>query len=312
MRYGFGVDVGGTTVKLGLLSEDGAMPERWEIPTRTGNGGAEILPDIALELTACIRRRGLEKSALLGVGIGVPGPVNEYGVVNRCVNLNWGVVDVGKTLGQLTGLNVRVGNDANCAALGEYWKGGGAGSRSAMLVTLGTGIGGGIIWNGRLLTGAHGVAGELGHISVCADETVRCTCGKTNCVEQFASAGGIVRLARKRLEDGDRPSFLRALPGFCCEDVFAAAAAGDALAGETLEQVYDCLAQALAAACCVCDPECVILGGGVSNAGEVLRAGVERRFRVHRFHACRDTRFVLAKLGNDAGICGAFRLQVLD
>lgn len=229
-------------------------------------------------------------------------------MVNRCVNLNWGVFNLHDALGILTGLRVRAGNDANCAALGEFWMGGGSGCRSAIFVTLGTGIGGGVIVDGRLLTGAHGVGGELGHIEISAPDKAPCTCGKRGCVEQYASANGIVRVTKKRLAESAEPSCLRGMADFACKDVFDAARGGDAFAVETLEQVFDYLGEALADACCVCDPERIILGGGVSRAGDYLLRGVERHFRLHMFHACKDTQFALATLGNDAGMYGAFRL----
>ena len=186
--------------------------------------------------------------------------------------------------------------------------GGGSGCRSAIFVTLGTGIGGGVIVDGRLLTGAHGVGGELGHIEISAPDKAPCTCGKRGCVEQYASANGIVRVTKKRLAESAEPSCLRAMEHFACKDVFDAARSGDAFAVETLEQVFDYLGEALADACCVCDPERIILGGGVSRAGDYLLQGVERHFRLHMFHACKDTQFALATLGNDAGMYGAFRL----
>lgn len=308
MKYGFGVDVGGTTVKLGLLGEDGTLLHKFEIPTRTENGGAAILPDIAAAVDAVLRERGIEKSEVLGIGIGVPGPVDENGLVNRCVNLNWGVFNLHEALGKLTGLRVKAGNDANCAALGEYWKGGGKGSSSAIFVTLGTGVGGGIILGGKVLSGAHGVGGEVGHITVNAPDRAPCTCGKRGCVEQYASANGIVRVTRERLAASQEPSSLRALESITAKDVFDAAKNGDAFAVAALEQVFDYLGEALASACCVCDPERIILGGGVSKAGQYLLDGVERHFKVHMFHACKGTEFSLATLGNDAGMYGAFRL----
>ena len=239
MKYGFGVDVGGTTVKLGLLSEAGELLEKWELPSRTENGGENILPDIARSVQDCMARRGLSRDDCLGLGIGVPGPVDASGMVNRCVNLNWGVFNLHDALGILTGLRVRAGNDANCAALGEFWMGGGSGCRSAIFVTLGTGIGGGVIVDGRLLTGAHGVGGELGHIEISAPDKAPCTCGKRGCVEQYASANGIVRVTKKRLAESAEPSCLRAMEHFACKDVFDAARGGDAFAVETLEQVFD-------------------------------------------------------------------------
>lgn len=308
MKYGFGVDVGGTTVKLGLFDENGDLIENREIPSRTENGGAAILPDIASAVAACAERRALADADLLGIGIGVPGPVAGDGTVNRCVNLNWGVFNLHNALGALTGLPVKAGNDANCAALGEYWRGGGVGSESALFVTLGTGIGGGVILGGKVLNGAHGVGGEIGHITVSAPDKHPCTCGKRGCIEQYASANGIVRVTRERLAATEEPSCLREIENLTCKDVFSAAEGGDRFAAAALEQVFDYLGEALASACCVCDPERIILGGGVSKAGAYLLDGVKRHFEKHMFHACKGTEFSLAVLGNDAGMYGAFRL----
>lgn len=308
MKYGFGVDVGGTTVKLGLFNEAGELLEKWEIPTHTENGGAAILPDIADAIAACVKRHNTADTDLLGIGIGVPGPVAEDGTVNRCVNLNWGIFNLHEALGALTGLPVKAGNDANCAALGEYWKGGGMGCSSALFVTLGTGIGGGVILNGKVLSGAHGVGGEIGHITVSAPDKHPCTCGKRGCIEQYASANGIVRVTRERLALTDAASSLRSYEALTCKDVFYAASGGDRFAKETLELVFDYLGEALASACCVCDPERIILGGGVSKAGPYLLEMVQRHFEMHMFHACKGTEFSLAALGNDAGMYGAFRL----
>lgn len=308
MKYGFGVDVGGTTVKLGFFTADGTLTEKWEIPTRTADGGAAILPDIAEAINDCLARKGVEKADVLGIGIGVPGPVSDEGVVNRCVNLNWGVFNLHEALSALTGLKIKAGNDANVAALGEYWKGGGAGSRSAIMVTLGTGVGGGVILDGKVLNGAHGAGGELGHITVSAPDKAPCTCGKRGCVEQYASANGIVRVTKERLAQCDTPTVLRSFDPLTSRDIFDAAKAGDAFAVETLEIVFDYLGEAIASACCVCDPERIILGGGVSKAGQYLLDGVARHFEIHKFHACAGTEFSLATLGNDAGMYGAFRL----
>lgn len=308
MKYGFGVDVGGTGIKIGLFSSDGELLEKWEIPTHTECGGERILPEIAASIDACIAARGLKKQELLGIGIGVPGPVDEQGNVNCCVNLNWGVFNLPEVLGKLTGLKVKAGNDANVAVLGEHWQGGGKGSHSTMLVTIGTGIGGGVVLYDRILNGAHGVAGEIGHIVVNRDEPLPCSCGKHGCVEQYASANGMVRVTKQRLASDNTPSALREIAQLTSKDIFACAAKGDGLATEILEQTYDYLGEAIADACCICNPELVLIGGGVSAAGQPLLEGIERHFCTYRFHACKDTRFALATLGNSAGIYGGFRL----
>ena len=312
MKYAFGVDVGGTTVKLGFFTREGILMEKWEIPTRPENGGAAILPDIAASIDDCLARRSVAKADVLGIGIGVPGPVDDDGNVNRCVNLNWGVFNLHEALGALTGLPVKAGNDANVAALGEYYDGGGKGSRSMLMVTIGTGIGGGFIWNGQILNGAHGVGCEIGHL--CVDpspDAEACTCGKRGCAEQYASARALGRIAQRALlAEPDRPSLLREEAELSSRTVFRCAARGDALAKELLDRVYDILGLTIAGGCCMVDPELVVLGGGMSKAGQTLLNGVMPRFEHHMFHACKGTKFALATLGNDAGIYGCFHLAL--
>ena len=310
MQYGFGVDLGGTTVKLAYFDETGAMLHKWEIPTVTADGGKQILPDIAQAIANYLAENNIPKAAVLGIGIGVPGPVSAEGIVNRCINLGWGVFNISAELSRLTGLPVKAGNDASVAALGECWKGGGDGCKNMVFATLGTGVGGGIVVNGELLHGAHGAGGEIGHIVLNREETETCGCGKRGCVEQYCSATGIVRIARQFLRKTDTPSCLRKADPLTCKDVFDAAAAGDSLAKEILEQVYAYLGEFLANVCNVVNPEAVVLGGGVSKAGAPLLEGVQRHFGKYVFHAAADVRFALATLGNDAGAYGAFKLAL--
>ncbi len=298
MQYCFGVDLGGTTVKLACFTADGTLIRKWEIPTVVTDGGSHILPDIAASLKDYCRSAGLTE--VLGIGIGVPGPVTGQGIVNRCVNLGWGVLDIPKELGALTGLPVAAGNDADVAALGEYWKGGGQGSDSMVLVTLGTGVGGGIIHGGQIIHGAHGASGEIGHMVLNRHETERCGCGKYGCVEQYCSATGIVRMAKK----------MGFAENLTCKDIFDKAAAGSAKAQAVLEQVYAYLGEFIANVCCVFDPEMVVIGGGVSKAGQPLLDGIQRYFSQYIFHAAADIRFSLAQLGNDAGVYGACKLAL--
>lgn len=311
MKYAFGVDVGGTTVKLGFFTQEGILLEKWEIPTCPEDGGSAILPDIAKAIEGCLARRRVGRQDVLGIGIGVPGPVDDDGNVNRCVNLNWGVFNLHEALSRLTGLRVKAGNDANVAALGEYYDGGGKGSRSMLMVTLGTGIGGGFIWNGKILNGAHGVGCEIGHMTVNrSPDALACTCGKRGCAEQYASARALGRLAEARLKATDRPSILRERDQVSAKAVFECAAAEDPLAKELLSELFDTLGLTIAMGCCMVDPELVVLGGGMSKAGKALLDGVAPRFEHHMFHACKGTRFALATLGNDAGIYGCFHLAV--
>ncbi len=310
MKYGFGVDLGGTTVKIAYFTETGEMLDKWEIPTRTADGGKEILPDIAASLKQYQLTHGICRETLLGVGIGVPGPVDSKGIVHKCVNLGWGTVDIEKELSALTGLNVRSGNDANVAALGEYWKGGGMGCDNIVFITLGTGVGGGIILDGKLLVGTHGAGAELGHMLLNPHETAVCGCGKRGCVEQYCSATGIVRLAALRLAQDTTPSCLRELENVTCKDIFDGGKAGDPVANEILNQYFDYMGQFLGSVCAAIDPEAVVIGGGVSKAGDALLDGLRPYFQKYAFHASKQTRFALASLGNDAGAYGAFKLAV--
>ena len=311
MKYGFGVDLGGTTVKLAYFDQEGTLLNKWEIPTRTQDGGKYILPDIAEAIANFISANGICRDTIIGVGIGVPGPVDNHGSVNKCVNLGWGQMDIAGSLSELTGFPVKAGNDASVAALGECWKGGGQGYENMVFATLGTGVGGGIVVGGNVIHGVHGAGGEIGHMVLNRDETEVCGCGKRGCVEQYCSATGIVRIAKQFLAREETPSSLRQLEEITCKDVFDAGKAGDALAGEILEQVYAYMGEFLANICCVTDPEAVVLGGGVSKAGAPLLEGAQRHFRKYAFHALQDVTFCLATLGNDAGAYGAFRLALL-
>lgn len=306
-KYGFGVDVGGTTVKLGLFDIDGMMLEKWEIPTNTQDGGAAILDDVAAAVLGKIEERGIDKEDVLGIGLGVPGPVDAEGIVHKCVNLGWGVFNVEETLESKTGLRVKAGNDANVAALGEAWQGGGKGYQNVVMVTLGTGVGGGIILNGKILPGTNGAAGEIGHIHVNSDEEECCGCGNKGCLEQYASATGIVRMAKKKLASETRQTVLTEKNPLTAKDIFDAAKVGDVVAEELVEKLCDVLGTALARVSCVVDPEVFVIGGGVSKAGEILTEGTARYYDIHAFHACRRCKITLATLGNDAGMYGCVK-----
>ena len=310
MKYGFGIDLGGTTVKIAYFDETGTMLDKWEIPTVTTDGGKQILPDIAASIRGYLDAHQIAGSAILGLGIGVPGPVDAKGVVNKCINLGWGVFNIAEELTRLTGFPVKAGNDANVAALGEFWKGGGQGCNNMVFVTLGTGVGGGIVIEGQLLHGAHGAGAEIGHLVINKEETEPCGCGKRGCVEQYCSATGVVRLAKRYLAAHDTPSSLRTLEAMTCKDVFDAGKAGDEAAAAILDQYYALMGEFLANVCAVADPEIIVLGGGVSKAGSVLIDGVVPYFKKYAFHATAGAQFSLASLGNDAGAYGAFKLAL--
>ena len=310
-KYGFGVDVGGTTIKMGFFETNGRLISKWEIKTNTEDGGENILSDIALAIDNKLAQEAISKNEVQGVGIGVPGPVRSDGVVNGCVNLGWGVVDVASELGKLTGLSVKVGNDANVAALGEMWQGGGKGSKDVIMVTLGTGVGGGIICDGKMIAGFHGAGGEIGHITVNKEEIEPCNCGQYGCLEQYTSATGIVRMAKRKLNRSTEETSLRKFEELTAKDIFDEAKAGDPIAKQLVEELGSILGSTLSNIACVADPEIIVIGGGVSKAGEILIETIQRHFIEGCFHACKNTKFVLASLGNDAGIYGCMQM-ILD
>ena len=259
MKYLYGIDIGGTTVKMGLFGEDGTLKEKWEIKTRTEENGKNILPDIAQAVNDHSKANGFDKEDVIGLGVGVPGAVLEFSKVNECVNLGWGSVDVAGELSKLTGCKVKATNDANAAALGEIWMGAAADYNSAVMITLGTGVGGGIIVDGKIIDGSRGYGGEIGHMTVDSFDDRVCNCGKTGCLELYASATGIVYETKKAL---------------------------------------------------MVDPEVFVIGGGVSRAGQILLDAVNAHFKKYTFGKAQETGFVLATLGNDAGIYGAASLML--
>ncbi len=310
-KYCFGVDLGGTTVKIGLFDTEGTVLDKWEIPTRKEDSGSKILPDIADAVLGKIAEKKIAKDDITGVGIGVPGPVDDKGVVHMAVNLGWGVININEVLGSLLQMPVKAGNDANVAALGEMWCGGGKGCSDMVLATLGTGVGGGIIVNGKMVTGATGAGGEIGHIHIEDDEPDACGCGGHGCLEQYASATGIARLANRKLAATTQDSVLRAAKergAVSAKTVFDAVKNGDALACEIAEEFGEYLGKGLAAIACVVNPEVIVLGGGVSKAGAILCEYVAKYYQKYVFHGCSSAQFKLATLGNDAGIYGAAKL----
>ena len=307
-KYVFGVDVGGTTIKMGLFDLNANVLEKWEIKSITANGGERILPDIAESVQNKLKELDIEEDEVAGIGIGVPGPVDAAGTIYKTANLGWDTVfNIPEAFQKYLKLPVMAGNDANVAALGEMWQGGGKGYKDLVVVTLGTGVGGGIICNGQMVTGANGAAGEIGHIHVEDNETEECGCHNIGCLEQYASATGIVRLAKRRLKATDEESVLRGSE-VSAKAVFDAVKAGDEVAIQIAEEFGEYLGKGLAAVATVVNPEAFVIGGGVSKAGEILFSFVEKNYKKYVFHGSRDAVFRLATLGNDAGIYGAAKL----
>lgn len=303
----FAADIGGTTVKLGLFTPEGEVVDKWEIPTRKDDNGGLILPDIAESIKSKMKDKGIVSEDVIGIGVGAPGPVDKDGVIHKAVNLGWGVLNIKEELEKLTGISVKAGNDANVAALGEMWKGGGEGFTDLVVVTLGTGIGGGVIIDGKIVTGSTGAGGEIGHIHIEDNEEESCGCGNKGCFEQYASATGVVRLANRKLSSSSKESVLRA-GGVSAKTVFDAVKAGDELAVEIAEEFGEYLGKGLASIACVTNPEVFVIGGGVSKAGQVIIDYAQKYYKKYVFHASREAKFVLATLGNDAGIYGAAKL----
>lgn len=306
--YCFGVDVGGTSVKIGLFKVDGTVLDRWEIPTRTADHGKDILPDTASSILDKMKEKKLTADEIAGVGVGAPGPIDRSGTVHVAVNLGWGVFNIPETMSALLGgIAVKAGNDANVAALGEMWKGGGQGYENLVMVTLGTGVGGGIINEGRIVSGSAGAGGEIGHIHVRDEETIPCNCKNYGCLEQYTSATGIARLAKEKLAEDSRESVIRR-ENISAKTVFDGVKAGDELAIEVAEEFGEILGKALAGVAGVVNPEVFVIGGGVSRAGRILFDFIEKNYKKYAFVGCHNAKFELATLGNDAGIYGAAKL----
>ena len=309
--YAFGVDIGGTTVKIGFFKTDGTKLDSYEIPTRTEDGGKNVLPDVSASLENYLKEKGIGKDQVEGIGLGVPGPTTEDGIVKKCVNLGWGIINAAKEMENLIGIPTRAGNDANVAALGEQWKGGASGYQNVVMITLGTGVGSGIIIGGKIVSGADGAAGEFGHVCVNEEEEEACNCGHKGCLEQYASATGIVRLAKRYMEKhpGEQ-GVLYNLENVTAKDVFDAAKESDDAALAIVDEFADILGKALATLTAILNPEAIVIGGGVSKAGEILLQAVREKYRIYAIDATKDTVFCLATLGNDAGIYGCAGLML--
>ena len=311
-KYAYGVDIGGTTVKIGFFETTGKLVDTWEIPTRTENDGELILPDIAESIKENNEKNSITTDDIEGIGMGVPGPVKDDGTVLKCVNLGWGVFNVEKALSVICGgVNVKAGNDANVAALGEMWQGGGKGYEDVVMITLGTGVGGGIIRGGKIVAGTNGAAGEIGHIPMIDDESECCGCGKKGCLEQYASANGLVNVAEKYIAaHRNVETELDLNAGFTAKDVCDAAKAGDKAGLAAVEESMRLLGKAMASVSCVIDPQVFVVGGGLSKAGNIIIDTASKYYKEYAFHASRETEIKLATLGNAAGMYGGVKMVI--
>lgn len=305
-----GIDVGGTTVKVGLFKLDATLIKKWEVPTRKEENGKYILPDVAASIKSTLREENISMDNVVGAGMGLPGPVLSDGHVEVCVNLGWRDMNPQRILCDLLdGLPIKSANDANVAALGEMWQGGGKGYSDIVMVTLGTGVGGGVIVDQQIITGKHGMGGEIGHMRIREGEKEACNCKGYGCVEQIASATGIAREAARVLADTEEPSSMRQYEGhISAKNVLDCAKEGDALALSVMETVCYYLGWALSAVSMTVDPELFVIGGGVSKAGDFLIDMIKKYYEEYTPLSKDKSDIVLATLGNDAGIYGAARL----
>lgn len=293
----FGIDVGGTTVKLGLVSREGNLLDKREFPTF--RDVAATFDDIASHMRQVMD--SFPDCICVGAGVGVPGPVVNQSLVTLCVNLGWENLNVAQELSSRAGVPVKAANDANLAALGEAWQGTGKGCRNLVLFTVGTGVGGGVICDGRIVAGATGAGGEVGHMTVPYHPDWECCCGRKGCLEVTSSATGIIRAAKQF-------SPFKEMDKVTAKDVYDAAAAGDENAQAVVKEAGSALGYAAAVVSCVVNPEIILLGGGVSAAGSALLGPVEAAFKANALSACAGVRFALAQLGNNAGIYGGAAL----
>ena len=308
-KYVIGADIGGTTVKLGLFEEDGTLLEKWEIPTVIEGDGTAVLRDIAAEIQKCREKHNIPADGILGVGAGIPGPVTADGVVHRCVNLGWGVFDVRTALEETVGLPVVVVNDANAAAMGEAWKGGGRGSENVVFITLGTGVGAGIVVDGHMVYGSDGFAGELGHTIIRRENGRPCGCGRKGCLETYCSATGVARTAREFLATSDEPSLLREMnpEEITSLDVSIAASKGDALANRIYEFTGQILGEACSDFMAFSSPEAFVFFGGLTKAGDLLMKPLKKAYDENVLKIYKDkAQFLISSLDDaSAAVLGA-------
>lgn len=304
----FSIDLGGTTSKLAIMTLIGSVIKKWEIPTIKEENGKFIVPNIFHSFETTATMLNLQKDQFLGVGMGAPGPVLKDGSISKAVNLGWNHYPLKQELEQTFSLPAYVANDANCAALGEMWQGAGSGLSDLVCVTLGTGVGGGIIVDGHIVNGISGGGGEIGHMTVQHNHGFACNCGKSGCLETVASATGVVNLAMEKL-NSEKVTILRDIyereGKLTAKHVFDIAKE-DEIAREVVDQVGYYLGYALGTLSTILNPEAFIISGGVSKAGNILLDAIRKHVDQFAFPpTSKDTKLLLASLGNDAGIFGA-------
>lgn len=309
------IDLGGTSAKLALMDLEGNILEKWSVVTDKANKGQMIIANLIHSIQDKLIEFNITTEDILGIGMGSPGSVDHIGkTVIGAYNLNWTDKQlIGQAFKEAFNLPFYIENDANIAAVGEQWKGAGNNDKDVVMVTLGTGVGGGIVVEGELLHGSTGTAGEIGHITVDPESVIECTCGKRGCLEAVASATGIVNLAIHYLANYDEDTVLKDILSeeevLSSKDIFTAAAQGDELASFVVDKFCKYLGLAVSHIANTLNSSKIVLGGGVSQAGELLRSKVEQYSKEYMFPTIRPvTEIVIAKLGNDAGIYGACKI----
>jgi glucokinase len=300
----YGIDIGGTSVKTAFIGDDGAILHRAEFPTRPETGIEDFLDRLHATYVQEANKAGLSLDDVVGVGVGVPAFFDAVrGMVVEAVNLGWKMVPLPQLIEARFHRPVAVENDANLAALGECWIGAGRGKSHLLCVTVGTGIGGGIVLDGEIYRGKNGMAGEIGHLTVQRHGGLLCNCGRTGCLETVASATAIIRNARQRLSHANGDVQIHG-----ASDVFRLAEQGVAEAREVVAEAADWLGYGLALAATALNPDCIVIGGGVSKAQELFLRPVREAFERYSLERIHEAQVIPAELGNDAGVVGAARL----
>lgn len=310
-----GVDLGGTTIKFAILTAAGEIQQKWSVETNILDDGSHIVPDIIDSINHHLALYDMKPEQFIGIGMGTPGTVDiKAGTVIGAYNLNWKTKqDVKAAIEAGTGIKFAIDNDANVAALGERWKGAGNNADDVVFMTLGTGVGGGIIANGQMIHGM-GAGGEIGHINV-EPNGYLCTCGNKGCLETYASATGVVRVARDMAEEFAGKSELKRMlddgEEISSKIIFDLAKEKDILAAMVVDKVCYYLGLAAANLGAITNPAYIVIGGGVSAAGKFLLNQVEDYFQKFAFPTVKtSTKLKLAELGNEAGVIGAASLAL--
>ncbi|MDN5293590.1 MAG: glucokinase [Eubacteriales bacterium] len=304
-KFVIGLDLGGTNIKGALLDMDGHTREKIRISTLAEQGAEKVVDRMAGVVEDLIQWGNLDKSQILGVGVGVPGQLDyRAGKVKFAPNLHWRDFPLREELVRRLGVPVFLENDGNVAALGEKWAGAAREARNVLAITIGTGIGGGILVDGRIYRGSGGSAAEVGHM-IMDENGPLCNCGRRGCLETLTAAPAILRQAREAIAAGRKTS-LAAQKELDAKDVFIAAERGDLVAREIIERVSHYLGLAIANLINVLNPDMVVIGGGVARAGDILINPIREKALAHSLEAAAEVvRIVPAHLGNDAGCIGA-------